>query len=182
MIYYLTRMEPYYIKCINEGPFQLKTAEGAPKPEAQWLNDERRVVTQDQLLKRIIISCIPNDIIESIISCETARETWSDLVHSFEGTLDNKEIRIMDLKLEYNTLRAKNFESFSHTHTHYKTLLNELLNDGVKLSKHEINVGFVNSAPKKWLNFSQSLRNANHIHTLDLADIYGRFVYEDNNL
>ncbi|GKC19851.1 hypothetical protein Tco_1022001, partial [Tanacetum coccineum] len=51
---------------------------------------------------------------------------------------------------------------------------------GVKLSKHEINVSFVNSLPEKWLTFSQGLRNANHTQTLDLADIHGRFVYKDN--
>ncbi|GJZ05124.1 retrovirus-related pol polyprotein from transposon TNT 1-94 [Tanacetum coccineum] len=34
--------------------------------------------------------------------------------------------------------------------------------------------------PEKWLTFSQGLRNANHTQTLDLADINGRFVYEDN--
>nr|GEU75625.1 retrovirus-related Pol polyprotein from transposon TNT 1-94 [Tanacetum cinerariifolium] len=33
---------------------------------------------------------------------------------------------------------------------------------------------------EKWLRFSQWLRNANHIQTLDLADIYEKFVYEDN--
>nr|GFA35719.1 retrovirus-related Pol polyprotein from transposon TNT 1-94 [Tanacetum cinerariifolium] len=44
----------------------------------------------------------------------------------------------------------------------------------------EINVGFVNSLPEKWLTFPQGLRNANHTQTLDLVDIYGKFVYEDN--
>ncbi|GKD82724.1 hypothetical protein Tco_1349563, partial [Tanacetum coccineum] len=38
----------------------------------------------------------------------------------------------------------------------------------------------MNSLPEKWLTFSQGLRNANHTQTLDLADIYGRFIYEDN--
>ncbi|GJZ18682.1 hypothetical protein Tco_0554805 [Tanacetum coccineum] len=33
---------------------------------------------------------------------------------------------------------------------------------------------------EKWITFSQGLRNVNHTQTLDLADIYGRFVYEDN--
>ncbi|GKD53964.1 hypothetical protein Tco_1287351 [Tanacetum coccineum] len=66
------------------------------------------------------------------------------------------------------------------TYTRYKTLLNKLANDGVNLSKHEINVGFVNSLPEKWLTFSQGPRNANHTQTLDLADIYGRYVYEDD--
>ncbi|GJX67771.1 hypothetical protein Tco_0303498 [Tanacetum coccineum] len=86
----------------------------------------------------------------------------------------------MDLKLEYNNFRAKTFEILSQTYTRYKTLLNELSNYGAKLFKHKINVGFVNSLPEKWLSFSQGLRNANHIKTLDLADIYRRFVYEDN--
>ncbi|GJX43789.1 retrovirus-related pol polyprotein from transposon TNT 1-94 [Tanacetum coccineum] len=71
-------------------------------------------------------------------------------------------------------------ESLSQTYTRYKTLLNELTKDGVNLSKHEINVGFMNSLLEKWLTISQGFRNANHTQTLDLADFYGRFVYEDN--
>ncbi|GJS65872.1 retrovirus-related pol polyprotein from transposon TNT 1-94 [Tanacetum coccineum] len=139
---------------LKDGPFQPQTAEGAIIPK--------------------------NDIMESVIRCETAKDTWTDLVHSFEGPSDTNENRIMDLKLEYQTFRAKPSESLSRTYTRYKTLLNELSNDGVNLSKHKINVGFVNSLPKKWLTFSQGLRNANHTQTFDLADIYGRFVYEDN--
>ncbi|GJU62121.1 retrovirus-related pol polyprotein from transposon TNT 1-94, partial [Tanacetum coccineum] len=119
------------------------------------------------------------DIMESVISCEIAEDTWTDLIHSFEGPSDTKENRIMDLKLEYQTFKAKPSESLSQTYTRYKTLLNELANDDVNLSKHEINVSFMNCFPEKWLIFSQGLRNANHTQTLGLADIYERFVYED---
>ncbi|GJW63458.1 hypothetical protein Tco_0115342 [Tanacetum coccineum] len=137
---------------------------------------QRRAIGIDQ------DNVIKDDIMESVISCETAKATWTDLVHSFEGPSDTKENRSMDLKIEYQTFRAKPFESLSKTYTHYKNFLNELANDGVNLSKHEINVGFMNSLPEKWLTFSQGLRNANHTQTLDLADIYRRFVYEDNQI
>ncbi|GJQ96901.1 retrovirus-related pol polyprotein from transposon TNT 1-94 [Tanacetum coccineum] len=180
MLFYLAGMEPYYLKCIKDGPFQLKTAEGDDKPESQWTPDERRVGVQDQHLISIIMSCLLDDIMESVISCETAKATWTDLVHNFEGPSDTKENRIMDLKLMYQTFRAKPTKSLSHTYNRYKTLLNELANDGVNLSKHEINVGFMNSLLEKWLTFSQGPRNANHTQTLDLADIYGRVVYKDN--
>ncbi|GJV78620.1 hypothetical protein Tco_1514490 [Tanacetum coccineum] len=123
-------MKPYYITCIKDGLFQPKTDEGANKPKAQWSYDERRVVNQDQRLKRIIISCLPDDIMKSVISYETAKDTWTDLVHSFDGPSNTKENRIMDLKLEYNTFRVKPFKSLSQTYTQYKTLLNELSNDG----------------------------------------------------
>nr|GEW68946.1 retrovirus-related Pol polyprotein from transposon TNT 1-94 [Tanacetum cinerariifolium] len=86
----------------------------------------------------------------------------------------------MNLKLDYQTFRAKTTEILSQTYTRYKTLHDKLANDSVNLSKQEINFDFVNSLPEKWLTFSQGLRNANHTQTLDLADIYERFVYEDN--
>ncbi|GKB84521.1 retrovirus-related pol polyprotein from transposon TNT 1-94 [Tanacetum coccineum] len=157
MLCYLAGMEPYYLKY------------------------ERRVVVQDQRLKSIIMSCLPDDIMESVISCVSAKETWTDLVHSFEGPSDTKENRIMDLKLEYQTFRAKSTESLSQTYTRYKTLLNELANDGVNLSKHEINVGFVNSLPEKWLTFfSEDRGMPNHTILMTLQNYYERFVYEDN--
>ncbi|GKB55277.1 hypothetical protein Tco_0906030 [Tanacetum coccineum] len=91
MLCYLARMEPYYLKCIKDGPFHPKTAEGDDKPRSQWTPDERRMVVKDQRLKSIIMSCLPNDIMESVISCETAKAAWTDLVHSFEGPLDTTE-------------------------------------------------------------------------------------------
>ncbi|GJV75611.1 hypothetical protein Tco_1507195 [Tanacetum coccineum] len=155
MLCYLAGMEPYYLKCIKDGLFQPKIAEGDAKPESQWTPDERRVVVQDQRLKSIIMSCLPDDIMESVISCVSAKETWTDLVYSFEGPSDTKENRIMDLKLEYQTFKAKSTKSLSQTYTRYKTMLKKLAN-------------------------ICGLRNANHTQTLDLADIYGRFFCEDN--
>nr|GEZ77191.1 retrovirus-related Pol polyprotein from transposon TNT 1-94 [Tanacetum cinerariifolium] len=99
MLWYLAGMELYYLKCIKDGPFQPKTTDGHAKPESQWTPDERRVVVQDQRLKSIIMSCLSDDIIESVNSCISAKETWTDLVHSFEGPLDTKENKIMDLNL-----------------------------------------------------------------------------------
>ncbi|GKB56489.1 hypothetical protein Tco_0912675 [Tanacetum coccineum] len=91
MLCHLTGMEPYYIQCIKDGLFQSKTAEGANKPEGQWSNDERSVVNQDQRLNSIIISCLPDDIMKSVISCTTAKETWTDLIHSFEDFQENSD-------------------------------------------------------------------------------------------
>ncbi|GJT29889.1 hypothetical protein Tco_0910164 [Tanacetum coccineum] len=154
MLCYLMGLEPYYIQCIKDDPFLPKMVEGAIKHELQWTNDERKVVNQYQRLKNIIISCLPNDIMGSVVSCETTKATWTDLVHSFEGPSNTKDNRIMDLKLEYQTFKAKPSESLLQTYTVTRPCSMSLLMMG--------------------------LRNANHTHTLDLADIYVMFVYEDN--
>ncbi|GJX62786.1 hypothetical protein Tco_0295686 [Tanacetum coccineum] len=38
----------------------------------------------------------------------------------------------------------------------YKALMNEFVNDGIKLSKLKINIGFINGLPKKWKDFQDS--------------------------
>ncbi|GKA58714.1 hypothetical protein Tco_0758027 [Tanacetum coccineum] len=119
MLCYLAGMKPYYLKY------------------------ERRVVIQDQRFKSKIMSSSPDDIMESCISCVSAKETWTNLVYNFEGPSDSKENRIMDLKLEYQTFRAKSTASLSQTYTRYKSLLNELANDSVNLSGSS--VSFVTS-------------------------------------
>nr|GEX83779.1 retrovirus-related Pol polyprotein from transposon TNT 1-94 [Tanacetum cinerariifolium] len=101
MICYLAGMEPYYLKCIKDVPFQPKIVEGDAKPESQWTPDERRMVVQDQRLKIIIMTCLPDDIMESVINCVSEKETWTDLVYCFEGPSDTKDNRIIDLKHEY---------------------------------------------------------------------------------
>ncbi|GJZ28351.1 hypothetical protein Tco_0572998 [Tanacetum coccineum] len=67
----------------------------APKLKAEKFDNQKRL--------KVMISL--NDIMKSVISCETAKATWIDLVHSFEGPSDTKENKIMDLKLEYQTFR-----------------------------------------------------------------------------
>ncbi|GJU25598.1 hypothetical protein Tco_1164219 [Tanacetum coccineum] len=96
----------------------------------------------------------PDDIIESVISCETAKATWTDLVHSFVGPFDTKENRIMDLKLEYQ-ISELNPLRLSHRHAPV-------------------------TKPCSMRLPMMGLRNANHTQTLDLGDIYRWFVYEDN--
>ncbi|GJY80547.1 hypothetical protein Tco_0493298 [Tanacetum coccineum] len=61
----------------------------------------------------------------------------------------------------------------------YKALMNELVNDGIKLLKLEINTGFINGLPKKWLSFCQSPRNTNHMKDFELASLFGKLKYEE---
>ncbi|GJQ97548.1 retrovirus-related pol polyprotein from transposon TNT 1-94 [Tanacetum coccineum] len=153
---------------------------GQRKPENQWTRDERKAANLDQRLKSLIMSVLPDDQMNSVINCLTAKSTWDDLILYHEGPSDVKESRVMDLKLCYNTFKFKEGESLTQTFTRYKALMNELVNDGIKLSKLEINTGFINGLPKKWLSFCQSLRNTNHVKDSELASLFGKLKYEEN--
>ncbi|GKA28301.1 retrovirus-related pol polyprotein from transposon TNT 1-94 [Tanacetum coccineum] len=172
-------IEPQFENIIKNGPFIPMTA-GQRKPENQWTGDERKAANLDQRLKSLIMSVLPDDQMNSVINCLIAKSTWDDLILYHEGPSYVKESRVMDLKLCYNTFKFKEGESLTQTFTRYKALMNELVNNGIKLSKLEINIGFINRSPKKWLSFCQSLRNTNHVKDSVLASLFGKLKYEEN--
>ncbi|GKD66038.1 hypothetical protein Tco_1308146, partial [Tanacetum coccineum] len=50
---------------------------------------------------------LPDDQMNSVINCLTAKSTWDDLILYHEWPSDVKESRVMDLKLCYNTFKFK---------------------------------------------------------------------------
>ncbi|GJT91706.1 retrovirus-related pol polyprotein from transposon TNT 1-94 [Tanacetum coccineum] len=176
---HIISIEPQFENIIKNGPFVPMTG-GQRKPENQWTGDERKAANLDQRLKSLIMSVLPGDQINFVINCLTAKSTWDDLILYHEGPSDVKESRVIDLKLCYNTFKFKEGESLTQTFIKYKALMNELVNDGIKLSKLEINTGFINGLPKKWLSFYQSLRNTNNVKDSELASIFGKLKYEEN--
>ncbi|GKA06956.1 retrovirus-related pol polyprotein from transposon TNT 1-94 [Tanacetum coccineum] len=172
-------IEPQFENIVSNGPY-IPMAAGQRKPETQWTPEERKAANLDQRLKSLIMFVLPDDQMNSVINCLTAKSTWDDLILYHEGPSDVKESRVMDLKLCYNTFKFKEGESLTQTFTRYIAFMNELVNDGIKLSKLEINTGFINGLPKKWLAFCQSLRNTNHVKESELASLFGKLKYEEN--
>ncbi|GKC36675.1 retrovirus-related pol polyprotein from transposon TNT 1-94 [Tanacetum coccineum] len=77
------------------------------KPEVQWTPNERKAANLDQRLKSLIMFVLPDDQMNSVINCLTAKSTWDDLILYHEGPFDVKESKVMDLKLCYNTFKFK---------------------------------------------------------------------------
>ncbi|GJW84711.1 hypothetical protein Tco_0157856 [Tanacetum coccineum] len=123
-------IEPQFENIIKNGPF-IPMVAGQRKPEGQWTRDERKAANLDQRLKSLIMVVLPDDQM-------------------------NSKVGVMDLKLCYNTFKFKEGETLTQTFTRYKALMNELVNDGIKLSKLEINTDS------------------------ELASLFGKLKYEEN--
>nr|GEX52164.1 hypothetical protein [Tanacetum cinerariifolium] len=102
--------EPQFKNIIENGPF-IPLTDGQRKPEGQWTRDERKAANLDQRLKSLIMCVLPDDQMNSVINCLTAKSTWDDLILYHDGPSDVKESRVMDLKLCYNTFNFKEGET-----------------------------------------------------------------------
>ncbi|GKD20762.1 hypothetical protein Tco_1222465, partial [Tanacetum coccineum] len=145
----------------------------------QWSPKDRRLTNQDKRLKSIIISCLPNDVMKSVIKCATAKSMWNDLILSHEGPSDTRDTKITALSLKFNAFKALKAEKVKETFTRLKILLNKLENKGVIIPQAEVNATFVNSLPKKWLSMNQTQRANNSIKNDSLATLFGKYNYKE---
>ncbi|GJV67018.1 retrovirus-related pol polyprotein from transposon TNT 1-94 [Tanacetum coccineum] len=139
---FLDGLEPYLLKTLEDGPFvpmsSLSTFKNhLPKRQNQWSNAESRLANQDKRLKSIIISCLPNDVMKSVIKCKTTKEMWNDLILAHKGPSDIRDTKIAALRLKFNAFKSLKGEKVNETFTRLKFLLNDLKNNGVTIPQVE---------------------------------------------
>ncbi|GKB92072.1 hypothetical protein Tco_0964344 [Tanacetum coccineum] len=122
---YLDGLEPYILEILENRPFvplsPLSTSTNPlPKPQNQWPHDDRRLVNQDKRLKSILISCLPNDVMKSVIKCTTTKAIWTDLILTHEGPSKIKDTKIAALRLKFNSFKALEGEKVNGTFTRLK--------------------------------------------------------------
>nr|GEV40875.1 retrovirus-related Pol polyprotein from transposon TNT 1-94 [Tanacetum cinerariifolium] len=108
---YLDGLEPYLLEILDNGPFvplsPLSTPTNPlPKPQNQWSHANRRLANQDKRLKSIHISCLPNNVMKSVIKCIAAQAIWTDLILAHEGPSETKNTKIVALRLKFNAFKA----------------------------------------------------------------------------
>nr|GEW02129.1 uncharacterized mitochondrial protein AtMg00810-like [Tanacetum cinerariifolium] len=111
-------------------------------------------------------------------------ENLPKLLDSREGSHDTNvpkfdEDDFSTLRLKFNAFKALEGEKVNGTFTRLRSLLNDLKNNGVLISKAEVNATFVNSLPRKWLSMNQTHRANNSIKNDTLAALYGKYNYEE---
>ncbi|GJS20848.1 hypothetical protein Tco_0449480 [Tanacetum coccineum] len=82
-------IEPQFENIIKNGPFIPMTT-SQRKLENQWTGDERKAANLDQRLKSLIMSVLPDDQMNSVINCLTAKSTWDDLHYSPDDEEDTR--------------------------------------------------------------------------------------------
>ncbi|GJS57495.1 uncharacterized mitochondrial protein-like protein [Tanacetum coccineum] len=177
-------LEPYLLEILENGPFvplsPLSTfTNPLPKPQNQWSHADRRLVNQDKRLKSILISCLPTNVMKSVIKCTSAKAIWTDLILTHEGPSETKDTKIAALRLKFNAFKALEGEKVNGTFTRLRSLLNDLENNDVSIPQAEVNATFVNSLPRKWLSMNQTQRANNSIKNDTLVALYGKYNYEE---
>ncbi|GKA28781.1 hypothetical protein Tco_0715026 [Tanacetum coccineum] len=140
---HVTNVPAFDQEDFTNGPFipmsSLSTTENPlPKRQNQWSNAESRLPNHDKRLKNIIIYCLPNDAMKSVIKCKTAKEMWNDLILAHDGPSDTRDAKIAALRLKSNAFKSLEGEKVMGTFKRLKCLLNDLENNGCPFLKQNL--------------------------------------------
>ncbi|KAI3692973.1 hypothetical protein L6452_32799 [Arctium lappa] len=134
-----------------------------PKPVLEWSEEEKAQHELAKKAKRLIIIAIPNDIFQSLDSCETSKDLWLELEKQLEGgakTLKNNRALCIN---EYFAFKALPGESSQSTYNRYNSLINKCKRYGIHRTSEENNIRFLQSLNNEWLHLTMSMHA-----TLDL--------------
>ncbi|GKC04727.1 hypothetical protein Tco_0996337, partial [Tanacetum coccineum] len=108
---YLDCLEPYLLEILENRLYVPKYLASTSKnvlikPQKQWSHKDKKLANQDKRLKSITISCLPNDVMKSVIKYITAKSMWNGLILSHDGPSDTRDTKIAALRLKFNAFKA----------------------------------------------------------------------------
>lgn len=106
-----------------------------PKDPINYTAKERNLVKADDLAKDLLIFSIPNDILMTIDSCETAKDLWDEIEKQMQGPKLGARTKLAIAITSYENFVAKERELLVDTYTRLCSLLNELKRNNLTETK-----------------------------------------------
>lgn len=75
--------------------------------------------TKKYKAKTIIQNSVADSIFSKIIACETAKEVWETLKHEYQGSERGRQNQILNLKLDFESLRMQDDETVAKYSTEF---------------------------------------------------------------
>nr|GEZ51130.1 hypothetical protein [Tanacetum cinerariifolium] len=119
---FLDGLKPYLLTTLEDRLFMPMSnfstpTNPLPKCQNQWSNAESRLANQEKRLKSIIIGCLPNDVMKSVIKYKSTKEMWTELCLAYKGPYDTGDTKIAALKHTFNAFKALEGEKVNDNRT-----------------------------------------------------------------
>ncbi|KAI3665056.1 hypothetical protein L6452_43673 [Arctium lappa] len=153
-----------------------------PQPIFEWTEEEKALHELAKKAKRLIIMAIPNDIFQSLDSCETSKDLWLELEKHLEGgakTFKNNKALCIN---EYFAFKALPSESIQSTYNRYNSLLNKCKRYGIHRTSEENNVRFLQSLNDECLHITMSMQATLDLDVWSISDLFRTLISQENRI
>ena len=120
-----------------------------------------------------LFSVAPNEEFKKISSTETAKEAWTILQTTYEGTKAVKDSKLQKLTTSFEEIKMKEDESFDEFYAKLKDIVNSTFNPGETIPKPKIVRKVLRSLPETFHAKITTIDESKDIDKIPLIELVG---------
>ena len=129
-----------FLKSLDEKVWQaMEISWTKPKEaSANWDNAKIKAAKFNRMALNALFSAVTNEEFKKISSTKTAKEAWTILQTTYEGTKAVKDSKLQRLTTGFEEINIEEDESFDEFYTKLKNIVNSAFNLGETISEPKI--------------------------------------------
>ena len=120
-----------------------------------------------------LFSAVTNEEFKKISSIETAKEAWTILQTTYNGTKAVKDSKLQRLTTSFEEIKMKEDESFNEFYAKLKDIVNSAFNLGETILKPKIVKKVLRSLPERFHAKITAIKESKDIDKIPLTELVG---------
>ena len=120
-----------------------------------------------------LFSAVTNEEFKKISSTENAKETWTILQITYEGTKAIKDSKLQRLTTSFEEIKMEEDESFDEFYAKLKDMVNSVFNLGETIPKPKIVRKVLRSLPERFHAKITAIEESKDIDKIPLTELVG---------
>ncbi|GJW69568.1 hypothetical protein Tco_0126485 [Tanacetum coccineum] len=166
-------------RSIEKGPYKRPMITGPVnsnnqilEPMSKMTEANKRQYVADVKVINYLLQSIPNDIYNSVDTCQDAKKMWERIRRLMYGSEVGNQVRHSRLMDEFDKLAAKEGESLKSLYESLITLVNVMDHNDVRPIKVSINTKFLNSLQPEWSKYVTLTRQNQSLIDVEYDELY----------
>ena len=170
-----------FLQSLDEKVWQVVEI-GWTKPKevlADWDEAKIKVANFNSRVLNALFSAVTNEEFKKIPSTETAKEAWSILQTTYEGTKAVKDSKLQRLTTSFEEIKMEEDESFDEFYAQLKDIVNSTFNLGKTIPEPKIVRKVLRSLPERFHAKITAIEESKDIDKIPLTELVGNLqTYE----
>ena len=146
---------------------------------ADWDDAKIKAANFNSRALNALFSVVTNEEFKKITSTETAKEAWTILRTTYEGTEAVKDSKLQRLTTCFEEIKIEEDESFDEFYAKLKDIVNSVFNLGKTIPEPKIVRKVLRSLPKRFHDKITAIKESKDIDKIPLIELVGNLqIYE----
>ena len=169
-----------FLQSLDEKVWQAVESWTKPKEaSADWDEAKIKMTNFNSRALNALFSAVTNEEFKKISSTKTAKEAWTILQTTYEGTKAIKDSKFQRLTTSFEEIKMEEDESFDEFYAQLKDIINSAFNLGETIPEPKIVRKVLRSLPERFHAKITAIKESKDIDKIPLTELVGNLqTYE----